>query len=126
MNLLLLPSILMSLSGLALHKAKSIDDTVQDQVVEGFTEPIRKLDLIPPEPGIICQPHRARRQHGEEGRIDRLARLRGAAGGLGDRPRQRGESWAVGLGDGRTRYPPVAARQTANAAPERETPTRRK
>jgi len=26
----------------------------QDQDLEGFTEPIRKLDLIPPEPGIIA------------------------------------------------------------------------
>jgi RND family efflux transporter MFP subunit len=31
----------------------SENSDVQDQGVEGFTEPIRKLDLIPPEPGII-------------------------------------------------------------------------
>ena len=29
------------------------ENDLQDQDLEGFTEPVRKLDLIPPEPGII-------------------------------------------------------------------------
>jgi len=35
-------------------QAQTSDSEVQDQGIEGFTEPIRKLDLIPPEPGIIA------------------------------------------------------------------------
>jgi RND family efflux transporter MFP subunit len=53
MNFLLLPTILMSLSGTGVAQGQSLDDAVQDQIVEGFTEPLRKYDLIPPEPGVI-------------------------------------------------------------------------
>ena len=54
MNVLLLPAMLMLLSGVGVAQGQTVEDSGQDQVVEGFTEPIRKLDLIPPEPGIIA------------------------------------------------------------------------
>jgi RND family efflux transporter MFP subunit len=53
MNFLLLPVLLMSFSGAGVAQAQIDDDAIQDQLVEGFTEPIRKLDMIPPEPGVI-------------------------------------------------------------------------
>jgi RND family efflux transporter MFP subunit len=34
-------------------QGQTIEEDLSEQVVEGFTEPIRKLDLIPAEPGII-------------------------------------------------------------------------
>jgi RND family efflux transporter MFP subunit len=34
-------------------RAQTSDNDAQDQGIEGFTEPIRKLDLMPPEPGIL-------------------------------------------------------------------------
>ena len=54
MNFLLLPTMMMALSGVGVSQAQTIDETVPDQLVEGFTEPIRKLDVIPPEPGILA------------------------------------------------------------------------
>jgi RND family efflux transporter MFP subunit len=54
MNLLLLPAMMMSVSGVGAAQSQTVEDSMQDQAVEGFTEPIRKLDLIPPEPGTIA------------------------------------------------------------------------
>ena len=53
MNALLLSAMWMSFSGFGVAQGQTVEDSGQDQVVEGFTEPIRKLDMIPPEPGII-------------------------------------------------------------------------
>jgi RND family efflux transporter MFP subunit len=54
MNLLLVTAFILPLSGIGVAQGQTVDETAQDQVVEGFTEPIRKLDLIPPEPGILA------------------------------------------------------------------------
>ena len=35
-------------------QGQTSQNETQDQDLEGFTEPVRKLDLIPPEPGIIA------------------------------------------------------------------------
>jgi RND family efflux transporter MFP subunit len=54
MNAMLLSALMMSLSAAGDAQSPIVDDAMQEQVVEGFTEPIRKLDLIPPEPGTIA------------------------------------------------------------------------
>jgi RND family efflux transporter MFP subunit len=54
MNAIMLSALMMSLSAAGDAPNQAADDAAQEQVVEGFTEPIRKLDLIPPEPGIIA------------------------------------------------------------------------
>jgi len=53
MNVKLWQVALAALVAAAVAQAQTSENEVQDQGVEGFTEPIRKLDLIPPEPGII-------------------------------------------------------------------------
>ncbi len=52
-RLMLSTAILMSLPAAGDVRGQYVEDTIQDHVVEGFTEPFKKLDLIPPEPGII-------------------------------------------------------------------------
>jgi RND family efflux transporter MFP subunit len=54
MNSLFLPTLLIALSGVGVNQSEVAEDDIQDQLVEGFTEPIRKLDLIPPEPGVLA------------------------------------------------------------------------
>lgn len=47
-------AILLTLLTLGVARAENPEAAdLQDQDLEGFTEPVRKLDLIPPEPGII-------------------------------------------------------------------------
>jgi RND family efflux transporter MFP subunit len=53
MNVKLWQVALAALVAAAVARAQTAENEVQDQGIEGFTEPIRKLDLIPPEPGII-------------------------------------------------------------------------
>ena len=45
---------LLAIAVAAAAQAQTSDSDAQDQGIEGFSEPIRKLDLIPPEPGIIA------------------------------------------------------------------------
>jgi RND family efflux transporter MFP subunit len=52
-NLKLWQVALAAILATSVARAQTTDSDVQDQGIEGFTEPIRKLDLIPPEPGII-------------------------------------------------------------------------
>jgi RND family efflux transporter MFP subunit len=54
MNLKLWQVALAALAVAGVARAETSDTDVQEQGVEGFTEPIHKLDLIPPEPGIIA------------------------------------------------------------------------
>jgi RND family efflux transporter MFP subunit len=54
MNAMLFSALMMSLSAASDAQSTTADDAMQEQVVEGFTEPIRKLDLIPPEPGTVA------------------------------------------------------------------------
>ncbi len=44
---------LVAIVAASVARAQTMDSDMQDQGIEGFTEPVRKLDLIPPEPGII-------------------------------------------------------------------------
>jgi RND family efflux transporter MFP subunit len=44
---------LLTLALVGVANGQPASDEPQDTGIEGFTEPIRKLDLIPPEPGII-------------------------------------------------------------------------
>ena len=54
MNLKLWQVALVAMAAASVARAQTSDTDVQDQGVEGFTEAVRKLDLIPPEPGIIA------------------------------------------------------------------------
>jgi RND family efflux transporter MFP subunit len=54
MNLKLWQVVLASIVAVSVARAQTSDNDVQEQGIEGFTEPVRKLDLIPPEPGIIA------------------------------------------------------------------------
>jgi RND family efflux transporter MFP subunit len=54
LNLKLWQVALAAIVAASIAQAQTSDSDVQDQGIEGFTEPIRKLDLIPPEPGIIA------------------------------------------------------------------------
>jgi RND family efflux transporter MFP subunit len=54
MNAIMLSVLMMTVSAAGDASNQAVDDAAQEQVVEGFTEPIRKLDLIPPEPGTIA------------------------------------------------------------------------
>jgi RND family efflux transporter MFP subunit len=54
MNLRLWQVALVALAVAGVARGQTSDSDVQEQGVEGFTEPIHKLDLIPPEPGIIA------------------------------------------------------------------------
>jgi RND family efflux transporter MFP subunit len=53
MNLKLWLIALVAIVAASVAQAQTSDNDAQDQGVEGFTEPVHKLDLIPPEPGII-------------------------------------------------------------------------
>jgi RND family efflux transporter MFP subunit len=52
-NLKSLPMVVLTLMACP-AQAQMTEDLVHDQVVEGFTEPYRKFDLIPPEQGFIA------------------------------------------------------------------------
>jgi RND family efflux transporter MFP subunit len=54
MNVKLWQVALAAIVAASVARAQTSDSDVQEQGIEGFTEPVRKLDLIPPEPGIIA------------------------------------------------------------------------
>lgn len=52
-NTKLWQAVVLALLVAGVARGQKPEPELQDQELEGFTEPVRKLDLIPPEPGVI-------------------------------------------------------------------------
>jgi RND family efflux transporter MFP subunit len=62
-------AILLTLLAALAARGQASQNESPDQDLEGFTEPIRKLDLIPPEPGIIAKLLVAEGDHVKKGQL---------------------------------------------------------